>query len=180
MDKNHARFESLLSEGERVCGEWLMESKVPSGAAKQKALLTSLANSSVPRRWMANIWRTFQAANPSTTGYLDHLIERRDTPASRVKLFRNHNLPGSERGDVAEALDEVFLNDGSISLQEAKTIGSGTALDGDALDIRAVADGDEREAVGGRELHALRPEYGLERDFVMFAGERVFIHAKAE
>jgi hypothetical protein len=25
VDKNHARFEALLSEGERVCGEWLME-----------------------------------------------------------------------------------------------------------------------------------------------------------
>jgi hypothetical protein len=25
VDKNHSRFEALLSEGERVCGEWLME-----------------------------------------------------------------------------------------------------------------------------------------------------------
>ena len=86
----------------------------------------------------------------------------------------------SERGDVAEALDEVFLNDGGVSLQEAKTIWSETALDGDALDIRAVADGDEREAIGARELHALRPECGLESDFVMFAGKWVFIHAEAE
>jgi hypothetical protein len=59
---------------------------------------------------------------------------------------------------VAEALDEVFLDDSSVALQEAETIGSGTALECDALDIRAVADCDEREAVGGRELNALRPE----------------------
>ena len=77
-------------------------------------------------------------------------------------------------------MDEIFLNDGAVSLKEAKTIWSGTALDGDALDIRAVADGDEREAVGARELHALRPECGLESDFVMPAGEWVFIQAEAE
>ena len=77
-------------------------------------------------------------------------------------------------------MDEVFLNNGGVSLQEAQAIGSGTALDGDALDIRTVADGDEREAVGAHELHALRPECGLERDFVMFAGEWVFIQAEAE
>jgi hypothetical protein len=59
---------------------------------------------------------------------------------------------------VAEALDEVFLDDGSISLQQAETIGSGAALECDALDIRAVADCDEREAVASRELNPLRPE----------------------
>ena len=77
-------------------------------------------------------------------------------------------------------MDEVFLDDGSVSLQEAKSIGSGTALDGDALDIRAVADCDEREAIGGRELNARRPECGMESDFVMLAGERVFIQPEAE
>ena len=77
-------------------------------------------------------------------------------------------------------MDEVFLDDSGVSLQETKTVGSGTALDGDALDIRAVADCDEREAIGGRKLNALRPECGLESDFVMLAGEWVFIQAEAE
>ena len=77
-------------------------------------------------------------------------------------------------------MDEVFLDDSCISLQEAKAVGSGTALDGDALDIRVVADCDEREAIGGRKLDALRPECGLESDFVMLAGEWVFIQAEAE
>jgi hypothetical protein len=94
--------------------------------------------------------------------------------------IRNLHLPGGERGDVAEALNEVFLDDSCVSLQETKTIGRGTALDGDALDIRAVADCYEREAIGGRKLNALRPECGLESDFVMLAGEWVFIQAKAE
>jgi hypothetical protein len=49
-------------------------------------------------------------------------------------LLWDFDFARSERGDVAEALDEVFLNNGGVSLQEAKTIGSGTALDGDALD----------------------------------------------
>ena len=77
-------------------------------------------------------------------------------------------------------MDEVFLDDGGVSLQEAKAVGSGTALDGDALDIRAMADCDERETIGGRKLNALWPEGGLESDFVMLAGERVFIQAEAE
>ena len=92
-----------------------------------------------------------------------------------MKLFRTHHLPGGERGDVAESLDEVFLDYGSISLQQAEAIGSGTALDGYALDIRAVADCDEREAVGGGELNTLSPECGLESGFIMLAGERIFI-----
>jgi hypothetical protein len=81
---------------------------------------------------------------------------------------------------VAEALDEVFFDDGSVSLQEAKTIGSGAALDGYALDIRAVAHCDKREAVGGRKLNAIRPECGLESDFVMLTGKWVFIQAEAK
>jgi hypothetical protein len=81
---------------------------------------------------------------------------------------------------VAEALDEVFRDGSCVSLQETKTVGSGTALDGDALDIRAVADCDERKAIGGRKLNALWPECGLESDFVMLAGEWVFIQAEAE
>jgi hypothetical protein len=59
---------------------------------------------------------------------------------------------------VTQALDEVFLDDDSIALQEAKAVRGETALDGDALDIRAVAHCDEREAVGRRELNTLRPE----------------------
>lgn len=53
-------------------------------------------------------------------------------------------------------------------------------MDGDALDIRAVTDCDEREAVGGRELNPFRPECGLEGGFVMLPGERVYIQAEAE
>ena len=77
-------------------------------------------------------------------------------------------------------MDEVFLDDGSISLQQAEAIGSRAALDGYALDIRAVAHCNEWEPIGGRELNAIRPECGLESDFVMLAGERVFIQAEAE
>lgn len=83
--------------------------------------------------------------------------ENAEPPFSTLS-FRNLHLPSRERGDVAEALDEVFLDDGSISLQQAEAIGSGAALDGYALDIRTVADCDEREAVGGRELNALGSE----------------------
>ena len=99
---------------------------------------------------------------------------------ARAILLWDFDFTRSERGDVAEALDEVFLDDGCISLEEAKTIGSGTALDGDALDVRVVADCDEREAIGGRKLNALWPECGLESDFIMLAGEWVFIQAEAE
>ena len=81
---------------------------------------------------------------------------------------------------MAQALDEVFLDDGAISLQEAQAVGSGAALDDYALDIRTVAHCDKREAVAGRELNAIRPECGLEGDFVMLAGERVFIQAEAK
>ena len=77
-------------------------------------------------------------------------------------------------------MDEIFLDDSCVSLQETKAAGSGTALDGDALDIRAVAHCDERKPIGGRKLNALRPECGLESDFVMLAGEWVFIQAEAE
>ena len=77
-------------------------------------------------------------------------------------------------------MDEVFLDDGSIALQKAEAVGGGTALDGYALDIRAVAHCDEREPIGGGELNALRPECGLESGFVMLASERVFIQAEAE
>jgi len=94
-------------------------------------------------------------------------------------LLWDFDFARSERGDVAEALDEVFLNNGGVSLQEAKTIGSGTALDGDALDIRTVADCDEREAVGAHELHALRPECGLERDFLVLAREGIFVETES-
>ena len=111
------------------------------------------------------------------------LIRHANPLAYRRQSFlsiRNLHLSSGERGDVAEALDEIFLDDGSVSLQEAKTIGSGTALECDALDIRVVADCDEREAIGGRKLDALRPECGVESDFVMLAGEWVFIQAEAE
>ena len=77
-------------------------------------------------------------------------------------------------------MDEVFLDDGSISLQQAQAIGCETALDCDALDIRAVADCDEWEPIGGGELNTLRPECGLESDFIMLASEWVFIQAKAK
>lgn len=81
---------------------------------------------------------------------------------------------------MAETSDEVFFDDGSVSLQEAKTVGIRTALDGDALDICTMADCDKREAVGGRKLNALRPECGMESDFFMLAGKRVFIQAEAK
>lgn len=81
---------------------------------------------------------------------------------------------------MTQTLDEVFLDDGSVALQEAQAIGSGTALNYYALDIRAVAHCDKWESIGSCELNAIRPECGLESDFVMLAGEWVFIQAEAE
>ena len=81
---------------------------------------------------------------------------------------------------MAEALDEVFFDNGAVALQEAEAVGSGAALDGDALDIRAEADRNEREAIGCRQSNALGSACGLECDFVMLAGQGIFLESKSE
>jgi hypothetical protein len=90
------------------------------------------------------------------------------------------HLSRAEWGDMAEALDEVFFDDGAVALEKAEAVGGGATLDGHALDIRAEAHGDEREAVGCRESNALESASGLDSDLVMLAGERIFLESKSE
>jgi hypothetical protein len=76
-----------------------------------------------------------------------------------------------EGEDVAEAFDEVFLHSGAVALKKAERVGSFTAVDDSAPDVRLIADEQEGQAICRGETRAIRIRNCPNGDGLALTGE---------